>query len=418
MDLFGVIGDIFRGLSGAIGDIIEGLSGAIGDGIRGLILFFTTGDLIGGIVTFIIIFIGVAVIGVIVGTVIGVIVGTVIGAIRGDIARGIKGGSQGGCECGGRATIPVIITTGIAIVIGEIGVKNVDAGSTIIVSGIIGSGIIGGIIGAIEDSRARAYWFIDRILGAIIGCGILVAIIGTIVAAGIATLIGVENVNASAIVTMSGIIGAFIGVILAKQRIEAMRKATPEHEAKVEAMLKSEAMLEAIRKVEAEAMFKAEVEAIRKAEAKAVANAMFKSEVEAIRKDHAERKAVAEAMFKSEVEAIRKDHAERKARSGILLNVPIQDYERLSPLKAPAGYVYVIQDVGRTWLYKIGRTTNPRILNMSIEQSTSTIEVIAILSASHAPELEQKLHQRYAARRTQGEWFDLTDTDIDEIRSI
>jgi len=343
-------------------DLLGVIGGIIGDAIEA-ITFWITGIIV------------VVIIGAIVGGIIGAIVGAIVGGIRGKIADGIAGGifvegvdgSEGGCLGGFKGAIIGTIVAGIATLTG---LENINASAIITVSGIIG-GIYGAIYGAIIAIRkaeveynralARACWLIETLLRGIIGSSAIGAIIGTIVA-GIATVIGVENVNASAIVTVSAIIGG--GIIVA---LFGAIAATGDfiNQAGAEAMLKAEVMFGARRKAEAKA----------------------------------------------------KTKDKRAMSPPYMFNVPIYNYEYLPKLEAPEGYVYVIQDVGRTWLYKIGRTTNPQILNMSIEQSNITIEMIAIIKTNDAPALEKKLQQRYAAQRTRG-WFKSTDADIQEIRSI
>ncbi len=111
-----------------------------------------------------------------------------------------------------------------------------------------------------------------------------------------------------------------------------------------------------------------------------------------------------------------------KARRAIppsRLNVSTHNYKTLPKLRAPAGYVYVIRDVSHTGQYKIGRTNHPatRLNQFGVTLPFET-KVIAILETNDAPALERELHQYYAARRTRGEWFDLTDRQIQEIRSV
>ena len=45
-------------------------------------------------------------------------------------------------------------------------------------------------------------------------------------------------------------------------------------------------------------------------------------------------------------------------------------------------------------------------------------EVIAILKTDNALALEKELHKKYKGDRKRGEWFDLSASQIDEIRSM
>ena len=88
----------------------------------------------------------------------------------------------------------------------------------------------------------------------------------------------------------------------------------------------------------------------------------------------------------------------------------------LPPKTHPAGYVYVIQDVDISMLYKIGRTINPkdRLNKFAVELPFAT-EIVAIVATDDAPTLEWQLHQRYTEARKRGESFDLTPSQVREI---
>jgi len=98
-------------------------------------------------------------------------------------------------------------------------------------------------------------------------------------------------------------------------------------------------------------------------------------------------------------------------------NVSIHNYEHLPKLEAPEGYVYVIQDVGHTRQCQFGYTNHPAA-SLYLFNGFLETRVVAILKTNNAPALEQELHEHYADQRTRGEWFELTDRQIQEIRSI
>lgn len=95
------------------------------------------------------------------------------------------------------------------------------------------------------------------------------------------------------------------------------------------------------------------------------------------------------------------------------------DPVNLPVLPHPAGYVYVIQEVEFSKLYKIGRTNNPaRRLPEIRNLLPGASEVVAIIDTQDAPTLEWQLHQRYAESRKRGEWFALGGTHVHEICNI
>lgn len=85
----------------------------------------------------------------------------------------------------------------------------------------------------------------------------------------------------------------------------------------------------------------------------------------------------------------------------------------------PAGYVYVIQDLEFSKYHKIGRAIEPaKRINEIRRVLPGESEIVAIIDSQNAPTLEGQLHQRYAASRKRGEWFELNHSDIREICEI
>lgn len=82
-----------------------------------------------------------------------------------------------------------------------------------------------------------------------------------------------------------------------------------------------------------------------------------------------------------------------------------------------SGYVYLLQSDNGYW--KIGRTANPddrlRTFNVKLPFKVSYKRLI---KASDMYELEARLHTTYARCRVDGEWFRLTDADVNAICEI
>ena len=101
------------------------------------------------------------------------------------------------------------------------------------------------------------------------------------------------------------------------------------------------------------------------------------------------------------------------------LNVSIYDYTRLPKLTAPAGYVYVIQEIEFSKLYKIGRTVDPKTRAYKVDlQTPGRIRVVALLKSNNAKDLEKRLHRRFSSTRQRGEWFNLSSSQVREIREM
>ena len=100
----------------------------------------------------------------------------------------------------------------------------------------------------------------------------------------------------------------------------------------------------------------------------------------------------------------------------IPIKMDVDDYENLPKLRAPHGYVYIIQDVEVSGRYKIGHTAHPkhRILNFGV-QLPFKIELVHIILTDDAARLERWLHQQFADCRRSGEWFELNDAQVADL---
>ncbi len=101
-----------------------------------------------------------------------------------------------------------------------------------------------------------------------------------------------------------------------------------------------------------------------------------------------------------------------------LKQVSVRGYKKLSRLKPPAGYVCLIRDMdyGR---YKIERMNHPAA---DLEDLTAALpfktQIAYIAKTNDAAASERYLHQRYARHAARGEWFDLNDAQLREIRRL
>jgi hypothetical protein len=81
------------------------------------------------------------------------------------------------------------------------------------------------------------------------------------------------------------------------------------------------------------------------------------------------------------------------------------------------GYVYLVQSP--TGAYKIGRAKNPkdRVRTFGVKLPFE-IELIHTIEAADYKVAERQLHERFAPKRVNGEWFNLTPEDVASIKSI
>lgn len=69
--------------------------------------------------------------------------------------------------------------------------------------------------------------------------------------------------------------------------------------------------------------------------------------------------------------------------------------------------------------FKIGKTSSPasRIKFLNI-QLPHPAEVVHVISTDDMSIMEKWLHNRFASKRSNGEWFRLCDEDVEFIKSI
>ena len=84
-----------------------------------------------------------------------------------------------------------------------------------------------------------------------------------------------------------------------------------------------------------------------------------------------------------------------------------------SRIKSNAGYVYIMQ-MGD--YYKIGISTNPKKRAKEFTHLPEPIELIHTEKVCEYVSVEQQLHDIYSAKNKRGEWFSLTEQDIEDIK--
>ncbi|MBA2705837.1 MAG: GIY-YIG nuclease family protein [Blastocatellia bacterium] len=88
---------------------------------------------------------------------------------------------------------------------------------------------------------------------------------------------------------------------------------------------------------------------------------------------------------------------------------------RMRPPPRNVGYVYLIRNPAG--LVKIGRSQNPNIrLRSLMTGSVDKLELLHTIECQHPHAIERALHRTYSGKRVRGEWFKLTDEDIESIK--
>ena len=97
----------------------------------------------------------------------------------------------------------------------------------------------------------------------------------------------------------------------------------------------------------------------------------------------------------------------------------LEEYKYIAPTKAPKsskGFVYLIKC--NEW-YKIGKAKNVNSRLSGLQ--TGSPYLLELLHAIHCKDYsraESYLHNVFADRRGLGEWFELTENDIEKIKAI
>jgi hypothetical protein len=92
-------------------------------------------------------------------------------------------------------------------------------------------------------------------------------------------------------------------------------------------------------------------------------------------------------------------------------------YENKPPGKRSmiASYIYMIRD-NNTGLIKIGRSINPILREKTIQSENPNLDLFWV-SPTTQPSIEKRIHSIFKNKRIRGEWFDLTDGDIELIKN-
>lgn len=77
-------------------------------------------------------------------------------------------------------------------------------------------------------------------------------------------------------------------------------------------------------------------------------------------------------------------------------------------------YVYIMKHV--CGLFKIGKATNPKVRERTLQAEDPRLELVAYALCGR--EVESKLHKIFADKRIRGEWFSLEQNHVDWITTF
>jgi hypothetical protein len=91
----------------------------------------------------------------------------------------------------------------------------------------------------------------------------------------------------------------------------------------------------------------------------------------------------------------------------------------LSRLSPHPGFIYLVQAIAPQTYYKIGLSIDPvkRIETMGVKLPFP-ITPLHFISTNDTYRAEKQLHDRFASKRLSGEWFALSNMDVQEITNL
>ncbi|MGF2618471.1 GIY-YIG nuclease family protein [Rossellomorea vietnamensis] len=81
------------------------------------------------------------------------------------------------------------------------------------------------------------------------------------------------------------------------------------------------------------------------------------------------------------------------------------------------GFIYVIQEEGG--FFKIGKSVNPVTRLKTLQTShPRPLQLVHVIEVEDMKSIESKLHDLFESKRLSGEWFELTEEDVEFLKGI
>ncbi len=102
-------------------------------------------------------------------------------------------------------------------------------------------------------------------------------------------------------------------------------------------------------------------------------------------------------------------------KTAVVTEDPIQIHSERAR-RDRSGYVYLLEGDG---CYKIGHARDPenRVETLKI-QLPYPVHLVTFVYSEDRRGLEAELHEKFADKRLNGEWFDLSQNDVEEIEKM
>ena len=90
----------------------------------------------------------------------------------------------------------------------------------------------------------------------------------------------------------------------------------------------------------------------------------------------------------------------------------LEEIKEVREVKTDAGYCYIMKDDLYPMYYKIGKAKNPSLRENTLLHNSPTISLFKVVKTKSMHKLETELHDIFKDKRYRGEWFELTEEDI------
>jgi hypothetical protein len=101
-------------------------------------------------------------------------------------------------------------------------------------------------------------------------------------------------------------------------------------------------------------------------------------------------------------------------KHGLMIEQKDACVDSVSVVQKRPEYVYVMKHV--CGLFKIGKATNPKVRERTLQAEDPRLELVAYAPCGR--KVESKLHKIFADKRVRGEWFSLEQNHVDWITTF
>lgn len=92
-----------------------------------------------------------------------------------------------------------------------------------------------------------------------------------------------------------------------------------------------------------------------------------------------------------------------------------KDKKTENVLKTKCGFVYIMKDGNYPGIVKIGKSITPVYRESTLSHTIPLIQLYKVVKTKNMSELERVLHKTYEEKRVRGEWFKLSEKELQKL---